>query len=276
MTSAARPLAIVTGASEGIGRDLADCYAHDRYDLVLVARRQALLEELATALRRAHGVTIEVFPADLSRADERERLIQALQPQRQRVRALVNNAGIGTHGWFHDIPIDRQQALIDINISALTQLTSAVLPWLRANGAGHVMNVASTASFQPGPLMATYYASKAYVLSLSEALHNECRGTGVTVTVVCPGPTRTGFQRAAGIAPGARSGGAPAMDSATVARLAYNGTKARKRVVVTGFRNKFAAFIGRFFPRAWTANAVRSIQLSRLSASDPAGPTKAS
>jgi hypothetical protein len=263
-----RPLAVVTGASEGIGRDLAACYARDGYDLVLIARRAELLQELATELERTTGAACRVLPADLARAEECERVADALMADRARVRALVNNAGLGTHGWFHEIPMDRQRMLIEVNVTALTHLTSRILPWLRQSGGGHVMNVASVASFQPGPLMATYYASKAYVLSLSEALHNECRGTGVTVTAVCPGPTRTGFQRSAGISSRARSGGAPAMDSPTVARLAYAGAKAGKAVVATGFRNWLAALFGRYLPRSWTTKAVRSIQLARLRAGE--------
>lgn len=257
-------IALITGASEGIGRELARCYAEAGFHVVLVARREAALRDLAHELSRDVAASCEVIPADLSRPDECDRVIDALAGRRERVFALVNNAGLGTHGWFHDIPMDRQQALVDLNVSALTRLTRGVLPWLRANGAGHVMNVASVASFQPGPFMATYYASKAYVLSLSEALHNESRGTGVTVTAVCPGPTITGFARAAGFHPDAPAGGAPPMDARTVARLAFSGTMRGKRVVLTGFRNHLAALLGRYFPRGLTAEIVRRIQLRRF------------
>lgn len=259
-----RRLALITGASEGIGRDLATCYALADFDLVLVARRAELLESLATDLFAQHGCRARVVVADLARPDECERVVAAVEPERARLYALVNNAGFGTHGWFHEIPIERQRALIDVNIAALTHLTRAILPWLRANGRGHVMNLASVASFQPGPLMATYYASKAYVLSLSEALANECRGSGVTVTAVCPGPTRTGFKVAAGLAADSAPGGPPPMDSATVADLAFRGTMAGRRVVITGARNVMAAAMGRYFPRAWTAAVVRRIQLARM------------
>lgn len=263
-SAASRPLAIITGASEGLGRDLAACYADAGFDLMLVARRQDLLVALANELTARTSAQCEVVAADLSRPDECERVLRAAEPERDRIYALVNNAGLGTHGWFHELPMERQRPVIDVNVTALTHLTRGVLPWLRANGRGHVMNMASVASFQPGPLMATYYASKAYVLSLSEALHNESRGSGVTVTAVCPGPTRTGFARAAGISPSAPAGGAPAMHSAHVAQLAFRGTMAGKRVVVTGFRNKVATLVGRFFPRALTANLVRAIQMRRF------------
>ncbi|MCC6318389.1 MAG: SDR family oxidoreductase [Gemmatimonadaceae bacterium] len=261
-----RRLAVITGASEGIGRDLAACYATAGFDLVLVARRETLLRDVATDLAATRGVRCRVVVADLSTSDGCEQVIQAIAPERHRLYALVNNAGLGTHGWFHELPIDRQRTLIDVNVSALTHLTRGVLPWLRANGAGHVMNVASVASFQPGPLMATYYASKAYVLSLSEALHNECRGTGVTVSAVCPGPTRTGFARVAGISPRAKPGGAPAMDSRVVADLAFRGTMAGRPVILTGFRNRVAAWIGRYLPRTVSAELVRRIQMRRLEA----------
>ncbi len=259
-----RPLALITGASEGIGRDLATCYALANHDLILVARRESLLQEVAADLFARHGSRCTVLAADLSRAEECDRVLKAVAPERERLAALVNNAGFGTHGWFHDIPLERQRALIEVNISALTHLTRGVLPWMRTNRRGHIMNVASVASFQPGPLMATYYASKAYVLSFSEAVHNECLGTGVTVTAVCPGPTRTGFKVAAGLAADSAPGGPPPMDSATVADIAFRGTLAGKRVVITGARNVVAAALGRYFPRAWTAAMVRRIQLARM------------
>ena len=259
-----RPLAVITGASEGIGRDLASCYALANFDLVLVARREPLLRDLAGTLFAQHGTRCQVLPADLSQPAECDRVLAAIAGERERLYALVNNAGLGTHGWFHEIPMERQRVLIEVNITALTHLARGVLPWLRANGRGHVMNVASVASFQPGPLMATYYASKAYVLSLSEALHNECLGTGVTVTAVCPGPTTTGFKVAAGLATDSAPGGPPPMRSADVADRAFRGTMAGKPVVITGARNVVAAALGRYLPRAWSAATIRKIQLARM------------
>jgi uncharacterized protein len=261
---APHPLAIITGASEGLGRDLAALYAADGYDLVLVARREALLADVAQALESAHEVTCQVVPVDLARPEERSWLLRRLEPERARVVALVNNAGLGALGRFDEISADRLQMQIDVNVSALTHLSRGVLPWMRANGAGHVMNLASVAAFTPGPLMAVYYASKAYVLSLSEALHNEYQGTGVTVTAVCPGPTATGFQRVAGVLSG--SGGTPSMSSQEVARIAYRGTRDGERVVVTGRRNQIAAFAARHLPRAIMLRLVRRLQAGRLSA----------
>lgn len=258
-----RPLAVVTGASEGLGKDLAQLYAADGHDLVLVARREALLADVARELEQQHAIVCQVVPADLSRPEERVWLLRRLESERARVVALVNNAGLGALGRFDEMELDRIQAQIDVNISALTHLSRVMLPWMRANGAGHVMNLASVAAFTPGPLMAVYYATKAYVLSLSEALHNEYAGSGVTVTAVCPGPTTTGFQRVAGVGKGRGSGGAPPMSSADVALLAYRGTRAGKRVVVTGARNAIAAFAARHLPRAVMLSVVRRLQEGR-------------
>lgn len=261
-THSSPPLAIVTGASEGLGRDLARLYAADGHDLVLVARREALLTELAQELEADFGVTCQVVPSDLSRAEERSWLLRRVEPERGRVVALVNNAGLGALGHFDQATAERLQLQIDVNVSALTHLSRGVLPWMRANGRGHVMNVASVASFTPGPLMAVYYATKAYVLSLSEALHNEYAGTGVTVTAVCPGPTATGFQREAGVSQGA--GGPPPMTSRRVAEIAYRGTRAGRRVVVTGARNRLAAFAARYLPRAVMLRVLRRMQEGRM------------
>jgi uncharacterized protein len=257
-------LAIITGASEGIGRDLADLYAQGGHDLVVVARREEALRALAREVESRHGVRCTVVVADLATRDGCDAVIRATEAERANVVALVNNAGLGAVGWFHELPWERQQVQLDVNVSALAYLTYRILPWLRANGKGHIMQMASVAGFQPGPLAAVYYASKAFVISFSEALHNECSGSGVTVTAVCPGPTVTGFQRVSGIAAGARAGGAPPMTSRVVAEIAYRGTLAGKRVVYTGFRNRLASMLGRYLPRTWSAAVVRRIQLARL------------
>lgn len=262
-----RPLAVITGSSEGLGRDFAELYAADGHDVVLVARREEALRTLAAELESRCGVACHVVVADLATRSGCDALVAAMAPHRERLVALVNNAGLGAVGWFHELEWSRAQAQIDVNVTALAYLTHAVLPWMRANGRGQVMQIASVAAFQPGPLMAVYYASKAFVLSFSEALHNECAGSGVSVTAVCPGPTVTGFQREAGIKAGARSGGAPPMSSRDVARIAYEGTKRGKGVVFTGVRNRVASMLGRYLPRALSASVVRRIQLDRMAAS---------
>ncbi len=262
-----RPLAVITGASEGLGRDFAELYAADGYDVVLAARRAEALRALAHELESRCGVSCIVVATDLATRAGCDALVAAIAPERARLAALVNNAGLGAVGWFHELEWGRAEAQIDVNVTALVYLTHVVLPWMRQNGRGHVMQLASVAAFQPGPLMAVYYASKAFVLSFAEALHNECAGSGVSVTAVCPGPTVTGFQREAGIKTGARSGGAPPMTSREVARIAYEGTKRGKGVVFTGMRNRIASMLGRYLPRALSAAVVRRIQLERTAAS---------
>ena len=259
-----RPLAIVTGASSGIGRDFADLLARDGYDLLLVARRRELLETTARAIGDRYGVACEPFAADLAKRLEREHLAVRIRGVEDRVTALVNNAGIGVHGYFRDTDIERELELIEVNIAALTHLTKLVLPSMLKRGEGRIVNVSSVAAFQPGPLMSVYYASKAYVQSFSEALAEEVAGTGVTVTAVCPGPTVTEFHSTAGIHPDAPAVGAPPMTSREVAELAYRGTQRGKRVVVTGFRNKIVVFANRILSRQRMTKLVRRVQQRRL------------
>jgi short-subunit dehydrogenase len=183
-----------------------------------------------------------------------------------RISALVNNAGIGVHGFFHETDIERELELIEVNVAALTHLTKIVLPGMIARGAGRIVNISSVAAFQPGPLMAVYYASKAFVQSFSEAIADEVDGTGVTVTAVCPGPTMTEFQTAAGIHPGAPHAGAPPMTSRAVAEAAYRATQRGKRVIVTGFANKLVVFANRVLSRRRMTTLVRRVQQRRLDA----------
>ncbi len=261
--SPARALAVVTGASSGIGADLAEHLAKAGYDLVLVARRADRLSELATKLSAVYGVQSRPVAADLAHAEECDRVIDLLAPDQARVAILVNNAGFGSHGFFHEVPLARDLEMIDVNCRALTHLCKGVLPWMLAQKRGRILNVASVASFQPGPLMAVYYASKAYVLSLSEALSNECEGTGVTVTASCPGPTVTEFTRAAGIAPHAPTSGAPPMRSADVAKESFDAMMRGQRVIVTGLRNRLVVLASRLMPRGYLLRTVRAIQEAR-------------
>ena len=262
-----RPIAIITGASSGIGRDLAELFARDGHDLILVARRQELLESLARSLTDRHGIACDPFPADLSRRLEREHLAARVRTVDQHGVALVNNAGIGTHGYFHETDLERELEIIELNIAALTQLTKLVLPGMLARRAGRIVNISSVAAFQPGPLMSVYYASKAYVQSFSEALSEETSGTGVTVTAVCPGPTVSEFQTAAGIRADAPTVGTPIMTSREVAELAYRGAASGKRVVVTGLRNKAVILANRLLSRRRMAGLVRRLQERRRDAS---------
>jgi len=261
-----RPIAIITGASSGIGRDFADLYARDGHDVILVARRREALDALAHLLADRYGIACDVFPADLARRLEREHLASRLRSIDDRIVALVNNAGFGTHGYFNETDLERELDMIELNIAALTHLTKLVLPGMLARRHGRILNVSSLAAFQPGPLMAVYYASKAYVQSFSEALAEELAGTGVTVTALCPGPTITEFHGQAGIHPDAPAGGPQTMTSREVAEAGYRAAKSGKRVVVTGFRNKIVLLANRLLSRRRMTRLVRRLQERRRAA----------
>lgn len=190
--SSPRPLtALISGASSGIGAALARCFARDGHRLVLVARSEARLQALADTLHAEHGTRVDVLPADLARPGVAAALASALRRRRRPIDVLVNNAGVAEQGAFSAIPAGRHQQLIDLNVSALTAMLAAFLPAMLARGRGRILNVASIAAFQPVPGLATYAATKAYVLSLSESLAEELRGSGVSVTALCPGITAT-------------------------------------------------------------------------------------
>lgn len=258
-----RPIAIITGASSGIGRDIAELFARDGHDLILVARRRDVLEQLARELADRYGVSCDPFNADLSRRLEREHLIARIRTVDQHVGALVNNAGIGTHGYFHETDLERELELIEVNVAAVVHLTKAVLPGMLERRRGRILNLSSVAAFQPGPLMAAYYASKAFVQSFSEALAEEVDGSGVTVTAICPGPTVTAFHEAAGIHATAPNVGAPKMSSREVAEAAYRGAARGKRVVVTGLANRVAVLASRLLSRRSMTRIVRRLQERR-------------
>ena len=249
MTPATRPLALVTGASSGIGIDLARELARDGHDLVLSARRVEPMQTLAEELK-AHGATAHIIGADLSKPGSAAALVEELQRRGLNIDVLINNAGLGANGWVHEIDPIRVSEMLQVNVVALTELTRLLLPGMLARDRGGVMLVGSTAGFQPGPNMAIYCATKAYVLSLGEALSYELRNSAVTVTTLCPGVTATGFAAVARAGDTALFGRSslPVMSSAEVARIGYRAFKAHRRVVVTGWRNKFTAFFGRFSP----------------------------
>lgn len=262
MISHIRPLALVTGASSGIGADLARELARDGYDLVLTARSVAPMESLAAELT-AHGAGTVIIPTDFSHPGAAAALVSAIESRGMTVDVLVNNAGIGAVGPFDQADPTRIGEMLRVNIVALTELTRSLLPAMVARRRGKVMLVASTAAFQPGPRMAVYFATKAYVLSFGEAIAYELRGTGVTVTVLCPGPTATNFQQVAGMSELTffNTAGRQVMSAAAVARLGYRGLKAGRRVVVTGLLNQITALGGRFAPHLISlpvANALMS------------------
>lgn len=247
--AAGKRRALITGASSGIGLELARLFAADGHDLVLVARRRDLLEALAVELAKP-GISIEIIDADLGDPATPAALIQRLDREGLSIDYLVNNAGVGSHGKFWTLPRERELGIIDVNCRALVELTHRVVPGMIGRGFGRVLNIASTAAFQPGPHMATYCASKAFVLHFSEALAHELRETGVRVTAHCPGATATGFAEAASFGQ-IRLFAAGVADSAKVARHAYRAMHRGQVVAIAGPANWFGAFVVRFTPRAW-------------------------
>jgi short-subunit dehydrogenase len=257
-----RPLAIVTGASAGIGVPLARLAAADGYRPILVARRRAKLEELAEELQAAHGGDPLVVPLDLAAADAPEQLIEAVGTDAP-VEMLINNAGFGTWGAFAETPLERTTSLLQVNITSLTRITRLFLPGMLARGRGYILNVASTAAFQPGPDMAVYYASKAYVLSFSESLTEELRGSGIRVSALCPGPTRTEFHDVAQMKDSKLMENLWWMDADRVAEIGYRALRSGRAVRVTGLINRILTQAPRFIPRALTRRMVARIQAAR-------------
>jgi hypothetical protein len=220
---------LVTGASSGIGRELARVFAVNKSNLILVARNQSKLDEFAKELRTRHGGRVEVFSKDLSEPGAAESLGAGLRAEGLAVDVLVNNAGFGVHGPFAEIELARQSQMIQLNVLALTELCRLLLPAMRQRQRGGILNVASTAAFQPGPFMAVYYATKSYVLSFTEALAEELSEEPVTVTCLCPGPTKTGFAAEAEMeaTPLFQKFG---MDAPEVARQGYEGFSSVRQV----------------------------------------------
>jgi hypothetical protein len=257
----ARPLALVTGPSSGIGEDLARILAREGWDLVLVARSADKLHGLADELRASHGADSLVVPADLSDPAAPNAVMKTLGDRP--IEALINNAGFGVAGSVAEIDTATELRMFQVNVMALVALTKLVLPGMVRRKSGRILNVASTAAFQPGPFMSGYYASKACVLSYTEALAEELRGTGVSATCLCPGPTRTDFFKRAdleGVAYVSRLG---LMASRAVAELGYRAMMARKPLVITGLLNRLLAFSVRFTPRRLVVRITRSLQEKR-------------
>jgi short-subunit dehydrogenase len=255
--------ALVTGASSGIGRELARLAAKDRRDIVLVARRREALEALADDLTKRYGVVAEIVVADLAQPDSPARVVAEAKARRAPIEVLVNNAGLGVHGFFRETPLEKELETIRVNVLALTHLTKLVVPGMIERRRGIVLNIASTAAFQPGPLMAVYYATKAYVLSFTEALAEELDGTGVTATALCPGPTRTEFQEKTGMGDVPMFRSPLVLDAAKVAHAGWEGAKRGRRVVVPGVANRILALGARISPRKLATKIARRIQENR-------------
>ncbi len=231
--------ALITGASAGLGLELAHLFAADGHDVVLVARRMDRLEALAAELGDRYGIEATPLAADLAQADAPTQLYDTIRRCGIDIHFLVNNAGFGTNGPFVELDLQRELDLVQVNVKALVHLTRLFLPAMVERGSGRVLNVGSTAGFQPGPFMASYYASKAFVNHFSEALWVELKGTGVTVTVHCPGATATEFGSVAGSDRSKLFRGKIVADAKDVAREAYESMHAGKRMVVHGLKNRF-------------------------------------
>jgi len=256
--------ALITGASGGIGYEFAELFAKDGYNLVLVARSTDTLKAIAEDFQSKYHIVAHIVPMNLSSADSPNELFHYLERNNITVDFLVNNAGFGMLGKFNEIELQDELDMIQLNITALTHLTKLFLKGMVARKFGRIMNVASTASFQPGPLMAVYYASKSYVLFLSEALAIELKGTGVTVSALCPGPTNTGFQSRAQMKKTKLfSDSGLVMNAKKVAAIGYKGMLKGKTVIIPGLANKILAQSIRFSPRKLSAEIVRFLQESK-------------
>ena len=255
-----RETALITGASGGIGEALSKIFASRNYDLVLAARSGQKLSRLAAQLAEQHRVRAEPVSVDLAASAGSEQLLSFLQARSIQVDVLVNNAGFGAFGPFAESDLREQLGQVQVNVVALTHLTRELLPGMIRRGRGRILNVASTAAFQPGPMMAVYYATKAYVLSFSEALWNELDGTGVTVTCLCPGPTRTDFMARARMGnPSVLAKSRVMMDADEVARRGFEGLQKGRRLVIPGLLNKILAHSTRLGSRGLSARVVRRI-----------------
>jgi uncharacterized protein len=256
---------VITGASSGIGAELSRELARRGYDLTLVARRRSRLDELASELRNAHDIHVDVETCDLADADDRKRLIETLRGGARDVVGLCNNAGYGSVGTFAELDLEREVGEVRLNVEALVELTGAFVGDLLERGEGAVLNVASTASFQPLPGMATYAATKAFVRSFSEAVHAELAGSGVSVTVLCPGFTETEFAEVAGA--GSFEAKMPSfivLDAKDVAREAIDGMQSGTRSVVPGYLHKAHAFSSRFVPNTLLLPIAKRLAEDRL------------
>jgi len=252
--------ALVTGASAGIGVDLAECFAKDGYNVILAARTESALREVAERLAKTYKISATPIAADLGAIGGGKKLAEEIKKKGLSVDVVVNNAGYGQAGAFNGSDAAVQLGMIDLNDRALVELTHIYWPTMLAKKRGGVLNVASTAAFLPGPLMAIYYASKAFVLSFSEALWEEARDTGVKVSCLCPGPTVSKFRERAGTGATRITRLGTPMSSMSVARMGYAAWQNNKRVKVTGLRNRVMATLAAFLPRVTLLGMVRNMQ----------------
>lgn len=253
---------LITGASSGIGWEFALLFAEADYHVIGVARNEVKLKELQHIIKEKYGAKFDYIAKDLIQPNAVNDLMNELKEKAITIDCLVNNAGFGLYGLFAATDEQTEMDMITLNISVLTELTKKVLPQMMANKRGGVLNIASTASFQPGPLMSVYYATKAYVLSFSEALANEMSDMGVTVTALCPGPTATDFVARANVKE-SKIFQKGLMDVKVVAKQGFNGFLKGETVVIPGWKNRLLAFSTRLIPRGIVTKLVRTLQETR-------------
>ncbi|RMD48461.1 MAG: SDR family oxidoreductase [Ignavibacteria bacterium] len=241
---------LITGASKGIGKELANIFARHLYSLILVARSEELLQQMKQEFESKFSIDVKIFVYDLSDSEQAIGLFDEIKKQNLKVDILINNAGFGMYGEFLEIDEKSEQQMIHLNIETLTLLSKLFGREMAKNGGGKILNVASTAAFQPGPGMAVYYATKAYVLSFSEAISYELRPLGIQVSTLCPGPTDTEFHDRAGTRKSVIMQKLN-MDAETCASIAYRQFMKGKRLIIPGLMNKIGVFSTRFMPRPW-------------------------
>ena len=256
---------LITGASEGIGRELAEVFAKKQYNLVLTARNEQKLKQIQIKLIHDYNIKVKIISADLALPESPQNIYDFLQKEKIHIDILINNAGFGEYGGFTEIEWQREKSMIQLNITALTELSKLFLPPMLEKNQGKIMNVASTAAFFPGPRMAVYYATKAYVLSFSEALSSEMSGKNITVTALCPGPTESQFSQRARL-DSSRLFDNPLMhmmSSKEVAEYGYNALMKGKCVAIPGMSNQLFTQSTRFSPRAAVRHIIRMIMDQR-------------
>lgn len=251
--------ALITGASSGIGIELARLFASDGYNLILVARRTDKLNELKVELESAFHISVNVFTQDLTRPFAAKSVFDFTQIEKLSVDVLVNNAGFGDFALFAQCNLEKQQQMMQLNMVCLTELTYYFLPQMLERKSGRILNVASLASFMPGPKMAVYYATKAYVRSFSEALHTELKKSGISVTALCPGPVKTAFWDVAEAGTSQKIANTFFADSLSVAKCGYKNLMRGKALAIPGFSTKCSVFLTRLFPRSLIRKMVYAI-----------------
>lgn len=250
---------LLTGASTGIGYELAHLFAKKKHNLILIARNKTKLEEIAESFQSKYGITVTVLVKDLSKPNAAQEIFDEVEEKGIEVDILVNNAGVGHCGLFHQIDILKDIEMIQLNILALTILTKLFSKQMVQRRKGKILNVASTGAYQPGPLIAVYYATKAYVLSFSEAITNELKPYHVSVSTLCPGATKTEFAKNAG-----RGSMKGAMDARIVAEAAYKGLMKDQSLIIPGIINTLIIFVSKLMPGKISARLVRSLQQSAI------------